>query len=186
MISFVSGKIQNLNQNSLTILIGGIGFEVFTLKRYLEKYKVGEEVKLHTHLHVREDNLSLFGFPNPAELKLFNTLLSVSGIGPKVALKVLEKASVSQLHLAIIGEDIAFLKAIPGIGGRTAERLVVELKSKLAKEKITAKPGVEEVQLALQGLGYEPTQINEVISKIPSSLKTVQERLKYVLKLLGE
>ncbi len=186
MISYLKGSIQNVNQNSLTLLIGGVGFEVFTLKRYLEQYKAGEEVKLHIHLHVREDNLSLFGFPNPAELKLFNTLISVPGIGPKVALKVLEKASVSQLHLAIIGEDIAFLKAIPGIGRKTAERLVVELKSKLEKEKIAARPGTEEVQLALQGLGYEPTQINEVISKIPSGLKTVQERLKYVLKLLSE
>ncbi|TES97019.1 Holliday junction branch migration protein RuvA [Patescibacteria group bacterium] len=186
MLSYLTGKIQNIEQNSLTVLINGIGFEVTVLEKCAKKFKVNDEIQLWTYLNVREDNLSLFGFQTKAELNLFKLLISVSGIGPKVAMKALEKATVEQLHLAILGEDLETLNTIPGIGKKTAERLLVELKSKLEKKDLPDQEGLAEIKGALSGLGYPPARINEVITKIPSNLKTLEQRLKYALNLLGK
>ncbi|MFC1651606.1 Holliday junction branch migration protein RuvA [Patescibacteria group bacterium] len=185
MLSYLTGKIQNIEQNSITILVNGVGFEVTVLSKTIKNIKTDDEIQLWTHLNVREDNLSLFGFKTKPELNLFKLLISVSGIGPKVAMKALEKTTVEQLHLAILGEDKETLNSIPGIGKKTAERLLIELKSKIEESDLPVREDLVEIKGALSNLGYTPIQINEVITKIPSNLKTLEERLKYALNLLG-
>lgn len=185
MLSYISGKIKNIEENSLTILVSGIGFEVAVLSKTIKGIKTGDEIQLWTHLNVREDNLSLFGFKTKAELNSFKLLISVSGIGPKVAMKALEKATPEQLHLAILGEDKETLNSIPGIGKKTAERLLVELKSKIEKKDLPAQEDLAEIKGALENLGYSTVQVNEIVTKIPKDLKTLEQRLKYALNLLG-
>ncbi len=191
MLSYLSGTIKNIHQNSLTILVNGVGFEVFASEKLITEYKKGDEIELSTYLQVTESALTLYGFKTQKELGLFKLLISVSGIGPKVGLKVLEKISVAQLQMAILNEDIDLLKSVPGIGGKTAQRLLVELKSKIDQQDIDTKGSLSgslnlELRNALKGLGYDSEQINEVVTDVPSEFKTVEQQLKYVLKLLSK
>ncbi len=132
MIAGVKGTIESIGSNWVIMDVGGISFQVFLPTSTLSTLSVvGQQAKLHTHLHVREDNLTLYGFGSARELALFQTLITVKGIGPKIGLAMLSAMDVDQLTMAIASGDANLLTAVPGIGKKTAERIILELKDKI-------------------------------------------------------
>ncbi len=190
MIATLHGKLQAREEDSIVVNVGGVGFGVRVSSRTLAALEgVGADVHLFTHLRVREDELTLYGFANQEELHLFETLMTVSGIGPKVALGVLSSASVDTLRLAIAQGNLDVLTAIPGIGKKTAQRLVLELKGKVdvsgLGEVTELTPVDQDVMNALIGLGYSAAEAARAARSVPPSARTVEERLRHALQNLG-
>ena len=160
MIAGVKGTIEAIGSNWVIVDVGGISFQVFLPTSTLSTLSVvGQQAKLHTHLQVREDNLTLYGFSSARELALFQTLITVKGIGPKIGLAMLSAMDVEQLTMAIASGDANLLTAIPGIGKKTAERIVLELKDKIGEswmitQDLESVQGNSEVISALTSLGY--------------------------------
>jgi holliday junction DNA helicase RuvA len=163
MISHLRGKLLSKHPNQVVVETGGVGYEVnISVPTFSDLPAPGSEVALHIHTHVREDALALYGFLRPSEKILFEKLLTVSGIGPKLAITILSGMAADEMVGAIRGNDVARLTRIPGIGKKTAERMVLELRDKLpqaAPTAITAAPPVtaveEDVLSALVNLGYQ-------------------------------
>ncbi|MHB1419067.1 MAG: Holliday junction branch migration protein RuvA [Bacillota bacterium] len=134
MISFIRGKVAAVNQESVIVDVHGIGYEVLVPMAVLSQLPaMGHEVHLHTHFYVREDMMQLFGFLELPQLKIFRLLLEVSGVGPRGALSALSALGAEQLAASILGEDILRLTTIPGVGKKTAQRMIIDLKDKLTK-----------------------------------------------------
>ena len=191
MISGVSGIIEAIGSNWVIIDVGGISFQVFLPTSTLSTLGVvGQKVRLHTHLNVREDNLTLFGFSSARELSLFQTLISVSGIGPKLGLTMLSAMDAEQLTAAIASRDAALLTSIPGVGKKTAERIVLELKDKIGDAWITQDletvQGNSEIVAALTSLGYSVTEATRAVASLPLSQLSLEEKVKLALKYFGE
>jgi Holliday junction DNA helicase RuvA len=145
-------------------------------------------VVLHTYTHVREDQLALFGFPTERELDTFSVLLGASGVGPKVALAVLSTLSPDQLAEAMVNEDLGALSSVPGIGNRTAQKIVLELKPRFAAVGSALVGGGSDrgkVREALEGLGYQPAEITEALTLVDAGLG-VEEQLRDALRTLGK
>lgn len=190
MIATLHGKLQFRADDGIILNVGGVGFRVRVPVRILADLgAVGSDVQLFTHLHVREDDLSLYGFSSEDELRLFETLLTVSGIGPKVALGVLSAASSETLRMAIAQGNVEVLTTFPGIGKKTAQRLVLELKSKIdlsgLGEMGELTPADEDVMNALINLGYSAAEAVRAAQAVPSSAKTTEERIRVALQNLG-
>lgn len=190
MIATLHGKLQFRADDGIILNVGGVGFRVRVPVRILADLgAVGSDVQLFTHLHVREDDLSLYGFSSEDELRLFETLLTVSGIGPKVALGVLSAASSETLRMAIAQGNVEVLTTFPGIGKKTAQRLVLELKSKIdlsgLGEMGELTPADEDVMNALINLGYSAAEAARAAQAVPSSAKTTEERIRVALQNLG-
>ena len=191
MIATLEGILEYRGNDSIIINVGGIGFRVYVPSSTLSQLEaVKGKVFLYTHLHVREDNISLYGFASSEELALFKNLISVSGIGAKLALALLSAFNPEQLVMAIIGGDIDLLTQAPGIGKKIAGRLVVELRSKLEKEwKEVALPLTPEggdVVAALTGLGYSLAEATKAISKLSNSEKlSLEEKIKMALQQMA-
>jgi holliday junction DNA helicase RuvA len=188
MISRVRGILAHRGLDEVVIDVHGIGYEVAVTPRTLAGLPaVGEEVVLHTHLHVREDQLALFGFDVAADKDLFSTLLGVSGVGPRVAMAILGTLSHDQLRLAVVSDDVSALTQVPGIGQRSAQKLLLELKPKFDAADAQLEPSgpVAEVREALVGLGYAPDEIRGTLATMPVDLP-VQEMLRRCLRELGK
>lgn len=191
MISYLEGKILEKNEKFFTINIGSVGYRVFSHQRVLEKMPaIDQDVSIWTHLYVREDALDLYGFPDKEELEFFETLISVPGIGPKSALGILEVASVNNLKQAIVSEDETFFTKVSGVGKKTAQRLILELKNKLAKTTIPIK-GSDSAEMAeaidaLVSLGYRERDIRKILQEVPKDVKGVEAKVKAALKILGK
>lgn len=201
MIAFLQGKLINKGLDYIVISVGGVGYKVFVPATTMAKFPGSEEeAKVHTYLHVREDALILFGFAQEEELQLFETLINVNGVGPKVALGILSSGSAGSLKQAIVGENLAVLTNIPGIGKKTAQRIIMELKDKLAKEPLQASNlgmlgiitpsgawGQEAIE-ALQALGYSLGEasraVQGILAREGTSLK-IEEVIKLALKELA-
>ena len=190
MIATLHGKIQARTDDSLIVNVGGVGFRVRVPTGTLANLgAVGSEVQLFTHLHVREDELSLYGFAGEDELRLFETLLTVSGIGPKVGMGILSSAPVDTLRIAIAQGNLDVLTALPGVGKKTAQRLVLELKGKLdvgglgAVSELT--PVDRDVMDALINLGYSAAEAARAARSVPSNVKAIEERVRIALQYLG-
>ncbi len=176
MIAFLSGKLSRKGTDYLIVDVSGIGYQVqVPLSTYCGVPEQGEDVKLHIHTHLREDSLSLFGFLTEAEKEMFQLLMGVSGIGPKLALAVLSSLSVQDLSCAIQTADDSRLCGIPGIGKKTAARMVLELKDKikllipsypLAPPSADASGNAEDVISALVNLGYKKPVAEETVRKV--------------------
>ncbi len=167
--------------------VQGIGYVVSVTPRTIADLPGhGEEVVLHTHLHVREDQLALFGFDTPADRELFTLLLGVSGIGPKVGLAILATMTPDQLRMAVISDDLAALTTVPGIGKRSAEKLMVDLRPKMDVILDAGNPTgpIAEVRDALATLGYGPDEIRRTLADLPHDLP-LSEMLKRSLQHLG-
>jgi Holliday junction DNA helicase RuvA len=184
MIASVSGRIISRGLDHLVVEAGGIGYLVFTTTDVLTKFAPGDEVKLLTHMVVREDVQALYGFLQPAERQLFSMLLSVAGVGPRIALAVLSSGKVEELRSAIGRGDSAIFTAISGIGKKTAERIILELKGKLADLVEGGTNSSADIINALSNLGYNMYEIREILGKL-SPNASVEDRLKEALKLLG-
>ncbi|MFH1173339.1 MAG: Holliday junction branch migration protein RuvA, partial [bacterium] len=162
---------------------GGLGYKVYISPIVLSKFKPGEAVDLFTHLQVRDDAMELYGFLAQAELDFFNQLIEISGVGPKTALNVLALAKVDDIKRAISCGDATILTKVSGIGRKTAERIILELKNKFADLSVSGDGGADiEVIDALVGLGYKVNEAREAIKNLPANIEGVQERIREALK----
>lgn len=189
MIARLRGTLVGVGPESAVLDVGGVGYRVgVTTRTAAELPAVGAEVVLHTHLHVREDQLALFGFPTERELDTFVLLLGASGVGPKVALAVLSTLAPDQLAEAMVNEDLGALSSVPGIGTRTAQKIVLELKPRFAAVVSGTVGGGGDrgkVREALEGLGYQPSEITEALGLVDAGLG-VEDQLRDALKSLGK
>jgi Holliday junction DNA helicase RuvA len=191
MIATLEGTLEYRGEDSIIIRVGGIGFRVYISSSTSSQLgAVKGRVSLYTHLHVREDNISLYGFASSEELALFKNLISVSGIGSKLALAMLSAFDPEQLIVAITSGDIDLLSQAPGVGRKMASRLVVELRGKLEKEwKEVALPSAPEsadVLAALTGLGYSVAEATKAISRLSDSDGlSLEEKIRMALQQLS-
>lgn len=190
MISYLEGKIIEKNEKFFVVNAGGVGYRVFSHEGVLEKIPtISQNVGVWTHLYVREDALDLYGFIDKEELEFFETLISISGIGPKSALGILEVAPVMSLKQAIVSEDETFFTKVSGVGKKTAQRLILELKNKLSKTTASVQGSdsaeMGEAMDALVSLGYKERDVRKVLQEIPKDIKGVEAKVKAALKLLG-
>lgn len=184
MIASLTGSISARDERSVVIDLHGVGLRVFCLPRGIEQCVPGSSVTLHTHLHVREDAMELFGFLAPNELRLFEKLLTVSGVGPRVALGVLSAASVTELENAIARGDASVLTNVSGVGTKTAQRIIVDLRGKLESFDVTGDDGIASIMEALTQLGYSAKEARDAASATTAD-GTLEQRLKEALRKLG-
>jgi Holliday junction DNA helicase RuvA len=190
MIHTLRGRIAERGDDFLVTDVQGVGFKVFMNGRAAAEAPEGGEVKLFTHLYVREDRLDLYGFLNESALKLFELLISVSGVGPKSALAVLDVDTAENIIAAIAGKRPDILTRASGIGMKTAERIVLELENRIKIPKgvvatTTRMDENSEVEEALVGLGYGRPDVRRAMSGIPKDKKGLEEKLRETLKILG-
>ena len=198
MIAFVSGILEMKLNGYIVIDVGGVGYKVFMSESAIDILgNIGYKVKVYTHHHVREDDISLYGVLTMEELNMFELLISVSGVGAKSALSILANVEPSSFALAVITNDTSKLVKIPGVGAKTAARIVLELKDKLKnqdmvskKENVVKKATINEEELdeaisALQVLGYNRRDIEKVFEKIDLSNLTLEDMIKQGLKYLS-
>lgn len=194
MIATVRGELRARGSDSVIVEVGGVGFYLEVPLSTLEDLgDVGESVRLYTRLLVRDDALALYGFSSPEELDLFDLLLGVSGIGPKLALALLSTISAESARLAIAREDIDSLVRVPGIGRKTASRLVLELKgkidiSRLALAGTTAvSPEQSELLDVLTSLGYSTAEARAAVASLPPEAMdlSLEERIRLALQYFG-
>jgi Holliday junction DNA helicase RuvA len=183
MIATLRGRVVGRRLDGVVLDVNGVGYLLQTTQRALQKARGGEEVTLDTYLHVREDALQLYGFAESAERELFESLLSVSGVGPKVALAIVSSSAPADLRRAIALEDTTRFVAIPGIGKKTAQRVVLELKEKLGPvEAVGETPGEELVARdALVELGYSVPEAERALAGTDPALAP-EERVRQALR----
>ncbi|MBR2803847.1 MAG: Holliday junction branch migration protein RuvA [Eggerthellaceae bacterium] len=193
MIAFLEGVIAGKTLASVYLNVGGVGFEVGMSQAGLSKLpQVGEQVLVHTYLQVRDDGMSLFGFLSLEEKALFEKLITVSGVGPKVALAALSSYTPSELATLIAAQDIAAVQRIPGVGKKTASRIVLELKGSLdqgigslfAEDEQVVSKAVEGAREALLSMGFTSAEADLALKGAPED-GTESTLLQYALKKLG-
>ena len=197
MISYIKGNLEAKNLDNVVIDVGGIGYKIFMSINLIERIgEIGTIVKVHTYMRVREDDISLYGFCTNEELRMFEQLIGVSGVGAKSALTILSNISPSSFALAIISGDVNTLKSLPGIGAKSAQRMILELKDKMKTQDaiqteimptktIVTNDKVRDAVEALQVLGYARKDIDLAISNIDTKDLSVEEIIKQGLKYLG-
>ena len=200
MLAYISGKLAMKMTGYIVIDVGGLGYKIFMSESGIERLgSIGEKVKVHTHYRVREDDISIFGFNTLEELKMFELLIGVSGVGAKTALAMLAVCEPSEFAVAVVTEDISTLTRIPGIGPKSAKRIILELKDKIKQEQqiqeltenaqensaktkmekiIENETIVEEAISALQILGYNKKEIEKALDKIDKSALSTEEIIK--------
>ncbi len=200
MFAYIKGSLEEKGSNYIVIDVSGIGYKIFMSDNSIQSIgEIGDTVKVHTYYYVREDNISLYGFLSKEELKMFELLLSVSGIGAKSAISMLSNITPSSFAFAVISNDVATLKGLPGIGAKTAQRIILELQDKLKSEEKLAVDGakeqiaeeiynnenIKEAIQALQILGYNNREIDKVMKKLKDEKLNVEELIKKGLSLLS-
>jgi Holliday junction DNA helicase RuvA len=193
MIASLTGKIETITADAAVINVGGVGFLVHMPTSDIAGLGTpGKEVKVFTHTHVREDNISLFGFSSAEELWLFETLISVTGLGPKLSLALLSAMAPDQVIMAIASGNADLLDTVPGIGKKVASRIVLELKEKIgAGLAISPASHVSEenadVLGALTGLGYSAAEAVKAVAALPADSKLdLEDKVKMALQYLGK
>lgn len=188
MLASLSGVAEAIGKDFVIIQVGGVGFQVSVPQSVLDGLSgTGRKLTVYTHLHVRENELALYGFGSEEELALFRLLLGVSGIGPKVALSVLSSLPVDQLQAAIAQEDVTLLARVQGIGPKTARKLVFDLKDKIAAEIMPGEPqptlteADADLIAALTTLGYSVTEAQGAIRSLPREELPLEERVRLAL-----
>jgi len=195
MISYLQGKILQKTDKAIILLAGNIGWQVFCNQHTLDKIKQnGELVKLYTFLSVQEYQMSLFGFVDHCELELFEKLIQVNGVGPRMALNILDCANWSAVEQAIASADEKFLCQAKGVGQKLAQKIIVELKPKMvvltsAKTKSQFTTGNSDINTAaaeaLMALGYKKAEVQGVVRQISGKSKNIDEVVREALKMLG-
>lgn len=195
MIAFLKGNVEVKGNNYILINVNGVGYKAFMTENSLKEIEKNTEITIYTFMRVTENDISLYGFMNNEELAMFELLIGVGGIGAKSAISILSNIEPSAFALAVITNDIALLKKLPGIGAKTAQRIVLELKDKIkSNEKIEQETSMEEKTKinekaqdaidALQVLGYNIKAIETVLEQIDTENLQVEEIIKQGLKLL--
>ncbi len=187
MIATLRGEITQIEEAALVVEVGGVGMRVFAPKPLLTRFQVGEVVLIHTHLVVRENDLSLYGFETIADRQLFQTLLGVDGVGPKMALSVLSTLNLDTVQRAVFSEEADLLSRVPGVGKKTAQKMLLYLKDRLKPasglEKIAAMSDTDsEVLAALTALGYSVIEAQSALQSLPKDAPdNVEEKLRLAL-----
>lgn len=188
MIATLRGEVSQIEENALIVEVGGVGLRVFVPAPVRTNATAGEMLFLFTHLVVREDALTLYGFESQADRDLFNILLGVDGVGPKVALSVLSTLTLDTIQRAIFSDEADLLSKVPGVGKKTAQKMAIHLKDKLKPSDALAKVAAfadydSEVLAALTALGYSVVEAQAAIQAIPKDApKDVEERLRVALQ----
>jgi len=191
MIGSVRGTvIERTATGEVLVEVGGVGYRAFVPASALSALHPGDAAFLFTHLHVREDAMVLYGFPTRDERDTFEALIATTGVGPKLALAMLSVHPPSALRRALLEDDLAALTMVPGVGKRTAQRLLVELKARLAVPEIDlseaggGRAPRTEVRAALAGLGYAPDEVRDAVAQLPEE-GSVEDLLREALRLLA-
>lgn len=195
MFAYIKGSIEYINQDSVIIDHNGIGFKVMTSIQTINKVNLHNIVTIYTHMNVREDDISLYGFLTKEELDIFRLLIGISGIGPKGALAILSTLSVDELRIAVLSEDYKAIAKANGVGTKTAQRLVIELKDKLKLEDVLSgfeddnsasnvnPDNISEASMALVSLGYTNSEALKAIKKVSGyDTMSVENLIKAALK----
>lgn len=192
MYSHFVGNVEEIENDRIELDVNGVGYEIFMPSSDIENIKSGDRIRVFTHLNVREDDMKLFGFLSRESRSFFRKLISVSGVGPKVALGIIANISVSDMCIAIATENLVCLKSIPGIGPKMAQKIIFELKDKVINEQVMTQAkettkavnsvAVNEAITALQVLGYSEKHIKEVINNMEITEDKVEDIIKKVLK----
>jgi Holliday junction DNA helicase RuvA len=199
MFAYIKGSLEVKTKGYIVIDVNGIGYKIFMSETAISRLgEVGEVVKVHTYLKVKEDEMSLYGFNTNEELRMFELLLSVSGIGAKTAITILSNIEPSSFALAVITNDVNKIKSLPGIGPKGAQRIILELKDKIETDEAVSTEGsidiknissnnenVNEAISALQVLGYSKKEIEKALEKADANM-TIEELIKYALKNLSK
>ena len=209
MLAYIKGTLEMKMTGYIVIDVGGLGYKVFMSDSGIEKLgNIGNTAKVHTYYKVREDDISIFGFNTLEELKMFELLISVSGVGAKTALGMLAVCEPTEFALAVITEDVKTLTQMPGIGAKSAQRIILELKDKIKKEqqiqeltkategisgvktkleeKIENEEKIDEAIAALQVLGYNKREIEKAFDKLVKENMTTEELIRKGLSILGK
>lgn len=196
MFYHLEGKIEEIGQNLVVLTCGGLGFAVNATLNTISRLKIGETRRLFISEAIGENNFDLYGFADKSEKRCFEMLLSVSGVGPKAALSILSHSTPDNLALAIINDDAKALTVAPGIGKKIAQRIILELKDKIAKEFNSIDSSIPQITVAVQSgssnvtdaltalgvLGYTSAEVGPALKKIDSASMTTEEIIKAVLK----
>ena len=197
MISYIKGILEDMSPGMVVVDNHGIGYQMMVPMRGESFPKIGQEIKIYTHMHVREDDVSLFGFLSKEEKEAFELLIGVNGIGPKVGLSVLSTLSVYELKMAVISEDVKTISKTPGLGPKGAKKLILELKDKVSFEELeedgvgaeifdTSADSSDSVMITIEGLvslGYSKSEAAIAVNKVEDAKDlTPEELLKKALK----
>lgn len=199
MLAYVKGTLEMKLTDYVVIDAGGLGYKVYMSTTGMEKLgNIGDKVKVYTYYRVREDDISIFGFNTNEELRMFELLISVSGVGAKTALTMIAVSDPSEFAIAVVSDDVSYLTRIPGIGAKSAQRIILELKDKMKKENaisqikdtkvkaaVVDNNKVEEAISALQVLGYNKKEIEKAFMKIDKKDLSTEELIKKGLSILG-
>jgi len=187
MIAQLKGIILSASERSAIVEVGGLGYEVFVTRELATSLQAGKEIRLFTHFNVREDAHELFGFSREADLHFFKLLLTVSGIGPRSALNIMDTARPDDIRQAVARGDAAVLHRVHGIGKKTAERLVNELKDKLEPNGGSGVVSGDEAAVieAITGLGYSLAEARQALKEIGGQGENLSAKIKLALKYLG-
>ncbi len=195
MIGFLRGVVAEIADEMLTLDVNGVGYEMQISIPTANIIKTDEEVKIHTHLAIREDGISMFGFRSIEEKAMFLKLISISGIGPKAAMSILSGIDLNQLAMSIYNEDARTLAKIKGIGKKTAERIILELKESIlpmeamilskSSPKVSANLDIEDAIIALRGLGISNTDATKAVNEAAKTAKTIEDLIRISLQLLN-
>ena len=209
MLAYIKGILEMKMTGYIVIDVGGLGYKIFMSESGRDKLgNIGDQVKVHTYYKVREDDISIFGFNSLEELRMFELLISVSGIGAKTAIAMLDVCEPTEFALAIISEDVKTLTQIPGIGAKSAQRIILELKDKIKKEqqiqeltkvskgisgtktkleqRLEHEQNVDEAMSALQVLGFNKKEIEKAVDKLVTEEMSTEEIIRKGLSILGK
>jgi len=191
MIGYLKGKIMQARWGSLIIDVNGVGYRVTVdpqIKIPENCVDIKHEIELYIHEHIREDAHDLYGFLEPYELEMFEKLISVSGVGPKVAINIMSSADTSKIAAAIENSDVSFFTAISGIGKKVATKIILELKSKMTESEneavLSGSESSNDVVDAMASLGYRKSDISKFIPQIPADILRTEEKVRWLLKNL--
>ena len=187
MIGMLRGEVALRDDPFLIVDVSGIGYKVLVSSSVLAKTKLGNKITLFTHTHVREDTLSLFGFSDSSDLKLFEKLIGVSGIGPKTAMNIFSVGDRDSISAAIATGDVDFFTSVPRLGRKSGQKIIIELKGKLDMDSFLGNGEKHnEILMALKNFGFTVSEIQSALKGVSGQGKTMQEKIKLALKFLGK
>lgn len=190
MIGHLKGEVIFKEGNYIILDVKGVGYKVLGSHGVLAKSHKGSSLSLFIYTHVREDNISLFGFLDASDLKLFENLIGVSGIGPKTAMNIFSVGNKDEITSAIISADTSFFKGVPRLGQKNAQKIIIELKNKLGGSELDLTgvdlSGSEDIVVALKGFGFTSKEIYEAIKSVKKDGQKIEETIKLALKYLGK
>jgi len=188
MISYLKGTIKIKERDFVIVIVGDIGYKVFALERDLAGLNAGDVAEFFTYHYVREDDMRLYGFTSREDQKMFELLFSVTGIGPKSAMGILNMATVGSIKSAIAKSDTSLLTKVSGVGKKTAERVILELSSKVKDfgEITKETEGMSDAMEALMSLGYSRAQAFGALEEVPKDIADPAEKVRLALKSLGK